>query len=700
MGLRDQKDSDDGGGGDDAEIAALHVALRDCALALRHEQPAVPDLRGLSPGSAWLIRHLVGEITAAQQRLLGLREAVDAIRDGFAMFDHEQLLIHANRSFRSFFEPVIDCEAGVSLTHLVREVERHHPVDLGGLSRQQWRDQILRSGGRSSILAFADGRRYRWYGKLDPHGNLICLIRDISDEVNRQQQLVAARKAAEQAAEAKTKFLTHMSHELRTPMNGVLGMAELLCDSGLGGESRLFAETIRNSAEALLRMINEVLEFARGQTLGSHVGNQVFDLEWLAAEVVTLLNPNAAAKGLRLSLSYDPLTPGSFRGDAGRVRQIMLNLLGNGIKYTPSGAVCLRIVRQRGHVVLTVEDSGPGIPDDKVDTIFEEFSQLGEPAIAERNGSGLGLAITAQLVQAMSGRLWQTNLPGGGACFGVSLPLEPAASVTRRVPGDVPGGQLLLLVQPDPGGRRRLLRMLGAAGLKARVVPDASAALASIRQAGRARWIVLYDDNATEPPALALERLAELGNGVDFWLIVSAPRPVADPGRFAKILRLPFTRQALGVEVRQALASEARSVDSPIRRMRVLTADDNATNRLIVEKMLSSCEIELLTAQNGDEAVACWRRHRPDLILMDISMPVLDGREASRMIRSIEEREHLARTSIVAVTADVVEQNGNGIAEYGINELMIKPVRRSALLDLIRRYRPDQVIPPIPDDAA
>lgn len=691
----------DGGDGYGGEIAALQAALRDCALALRQEQPARPDLQGLSPASSWLVGRLAEEITTGQHRLQGLREGVDTIRDGFAIFDAALLLIHANRAFRGFFEPVIDCEPGVSLRHLVSEVERHHLIDLAGQTPQKWRDQILRSGGRSSTVTFVDGRRYRWYAKRDLQDNLICLASDISAEVNREQELVAARKAAEQAAEAKTKFLTHMSHELRTPMNGVLGMAELLCDSNLDGESQSFAETIRSSAEALLRLINDVLEFTRGQSQGTHVSCQAFDLEWLAAEVVTLLNPNAAAKNLRLSMSFDPLTPHSFHGDAGRVRQIMLNLLGNGIKYTREGSVRLRILQQRDQVVLTVEDSGPGIPDDKVDAIFEEFSQLGEPAAAERNGTGLGLAITAQLVQAMAGRLWQTNLPEGGACFGVSLPMQPAVRLPRRVPGDTPGGKLLVMVHPDPGNRRRLQRTLGAAGLQARIVPDATAALTSIRQFGRARWIVIYDDNAQEPPALAMERLAAAGNAVEFWLVVSGPRPSIETERFSKVLRLPFTRQAVGVEIREALAREIQAMSSPMRRMRVLVADDNATNRLIIEKMLRDCDIDLFSAQDGKEAVTLWSRHRPDLILMDISMPILDGREASRMIREIEAREHLPRTSIVAVTADaVVQPDGNDVAEYGINEVVVKPIRRNVLLGLIRRFRPDLIRAPIPDDVA
>lgn len=576
--MRGVSEADQGDGDGEDERAALQAALRECTLALREEQPAEPELEGLSPGSAWQIRRLAEEIGALQARLQSQREA------------------------------------------------------------------------------------------------------------------------AKQAAEAKTKFLTHMSHELRTPLNGILGMAELLCDSDLGGERGVFAETIRSSAEALLRLINDVLDFTRGQHHAAQLNTSVFDLEWLAAEVVTLLQPNAAAKGLRVVMSYDPLTPASFHGDAGRVRQVMLNLLGNAIKYTQDGSVRLRILPQRDQVVLTVEDSGPGIPEDKVDSIFEEFSQLGEPATAERNGSGLGLAITAQLVQAMAGRLWQVNLPDRGACFGVSLPLQPAFTLPRRVPGATPGGKLLVMIHPDAGNRRRLHRTLGAAGLRARIVPDAAAALESIRQYGRARWIVIYDDNPGEPPALALERLKSLGNAVEFWLVVGGLKPSIDPARFAKVLRLPFTRQAVAVEIREALASELQLMPGPIRRMRVLVADDNATNRLIIEKMLRDCRIDLFSARDGKETVELWSRHRPDLILMDISMPVMDGREASRMIRDIEARERLPRTSIVAVTADAAQQDGNGIAEYGINELVVKPIRRSVLLALIRRFRPDLVLAPLPDD--
>ncbi len=655
---------------------------------------------GLSPQSVALAEELAHEILAAQQRMQVFSDGVDTIRDGFALFDADLRLLSANRSFRSFFGSVIGCEPGVSLHHLVQGVERHHLIDFQGLSRREWRDQIILSNGVPNVVAFADGRKYRWYSKPDARGNLVCLASDISAEINRQNELAAAQQAAEQAGQAKTRFLTHMSHELRTPLNGVLGMAELLCDAGLDGESQLFAETIRSSAEALLRIVNEVLEFTRGQAQGTSIACQSFDLETLAADTVTLLYPNAAAKGLGLSLVYDPLAPRSYRGDAGRLRQIILNLLGNGIKYTPAGAVCLRILRQRDQVMMLVEDSGPGIPEDKADTIFEEFSQLGEPASAHSSGSGLGLAITAQLVQAMGGQLWQTNLPGGGACFGVSLPLEVEGKPPGFAGAVVPGSQLLMIVQPDPGMRRNLRRMLRVAGLSARFVPDAEAAAVSIRDRGRARWIVLFDCNLSEPPEIAQSRLSPAAGEAEFWLAVNATRPTSDTSQFARVLRLPLTRQALDLAITDALASDPRATAAQQRQMTVLVADDNATNRLIVEKMLSDCTLTLLTAENGQQAVDMWRTHRPDLILMDISMPVMDGRQASQMIRQVELANKLPRTSIVAVTADLLEQDGHRATEAGMNEVVVKPVRRAMLLDLILRYAPDNVTVPVPAGAA
>lgn len=687
------------------EVAALREALRAMTLALRwNRSPDFSDDR-LSPASARLMHALVTEVADALKSRQLFDEGVDTIRDGFAMFDPDLRLLHANRSFRSFFGDLIRCDVGVNLRHLAEGVERHNLVDFSMITRQGFRDQIVNSQGMPSIVRFADGRKFRWFSKRDSRDNLICLASDVTAELDRQQQLAEARQLAERAAEVKSRFLTHMSHELRTPLNGVLGMAELLCDSGLSGENKLFAETIRGSAEALLSIINDVLDYARGQAQENVIREVEFDLEGLAADIITLLSPNAAAKGLRLQLSYDPLTPTNFRGDAGRIRQIILNLVGNAIKYTPTGQVSLNVVTQCNGVALVVEDTGPGIPDHMADAIFDEFQQLEEHANDDQSGSGLGLAITAQLVRTLGGRLWQISQRGAGASFGVYLPLVAVCGRAVVDPAENGGDVHLILIGPAPGLARRLQRKMRAAGRQVQVARDAIQAAAMPLRPGASVFLMMFDDNTAEPPDLAMQRLRGLEGRAQFWLIANALGQMSQHGQtFCRVLHPPLTRRALETAIIDATRGMIHAEDGACiedrRRMRVLTADDNATNRLIIEKMLRGCDIDFVTASDGQQAVETWRRHRPDLILMDLSMPVMDGRSASRMIRQIEVQERLPRTLIVAVTAEVLERDANSIAEAGINDIMVKPVRRAQLIELIARYAPKNVLPPVPSDAA
>lgn len=689
------------------EIVALREAMRAMTLSLRWKRsPEFTDDR-LSPDSMRLMQALVTEVADALKARQLFDEAIDTIRDGFAMFDTDLRLLHANKSFRGFFGDLIRCDVGVNLRHLAEGVERHNLVDFSMITRQQFRDQIIDSHGIPSIVRFADGRKFRWYSKRDSRDNLICLASDVTAELDRQQQLAEARQQAEHAAEVKTRFLTHMSHELRTPLNGVLGMAELLCDSGLSGETKLFAETIRGSAEALLSIINDVLDYARGQAQENIIREVEFDLEGLAADIITLLMPNAAAKGLRLQLSYDPLTATAFKGDVGRIRQIILNLVGNAIKYTPTGQVSLNIVTQGDGVAMVVEDTGPGIPEHMADAIFDEFQQLEEHTNHEQTGSGLGLAITAQLVRTLKGRLWQTSQRsiGTGASFGVYLPLQTISQRTVVGTDENTGDAHVVLIGPEPGLARRLQRKMRAAGRKVSVMRDAIQAAAMPIKPGQSVFMMMFDDNTSEPPDRAMRRLRGLEGRAQFWLVANALGHLSQHGQdFCRVLHPPLTRRALETAIVDATRGMIHAEDGICiedrRRMCVLTADDNATNRLIIEKMLRGCDIEIVIASDGQQAVENWRLHRPDLILMDLSMPIMDGRAASRMIRQIEVQERLPRTSIVAVTAEVLERDANSIAEAGINDIMVKPVRRAQLIELISRYAPKNVLPPVPSDAA
>ena len=683
------------------EIDALHGALAACLVAMRKRQMPDIDMTALAPQD----RALMVEVATLSQKILARKQSLtlglETLADGFAIFDTERRLQHANKSFRNFFAPAITANRGVPLTTLLSAVFRRGLVDLGDEPAAVWLDRLSGHQNGNHLVNLRDGRTVQCKLRINAIGHLVVLVNDISDDVQREREIEMARQQAEAAAAAKTSFLAQMSHEFRTPMNGVIGMAELLCDSGLTGQHQRYAETIRNSAEALLGLINDVLDYARGQARPSVPLSQRFDLERLACEVVTLLLPQAVEKGLTLRMIYDPLTPAVISCDPGRMRQILVNLLGNALKYTARGFVHLHVIRTHDGITITVRDSGPGIPDDKIDMVFDEFSRLDAQAAPGMASTGLGLAISRQLVDSLAGRLWVQSDPGEGSCFGVSL---PAGMLSAAVPSvqDVPADPLfgpLLLVQSNPGARRRLKRILACSGLRLHIAHDGDEAAARIA-GGLRPAAVLINAGSDIAGADALRAgLSALLPEARFLILVPATQHLTGAEQFDGAIRLPLPRATVIDAINQAMhrrhaAGGATGGDRP--RMKVLIVDDNATNRLVLQKMLRLCEIEITSAEDGQAAVDLWQRDGHDLILMDISMPVLDGRAATAVIRRREEDQSLPRAAIVAVTAHVADEDADMLIAAGMDDVMTKPVRRQTLLAMLDRFAPAGVLRPVP----
>ena len=687
--------------GGETELDALHAALGDCLRALRRRQAPNLDLHALSQED----RRLMDDFAALAQTILARKRSltlgIDALADGFAIFDTEGRLMHANRSFRNFFSVAIRPDRGVSLREMLLAVARRGMIDMGDEPLDIWLERVSGHQNDNHVVTLRDGRTLYCKMRLNPMGHLVALVADISDDVQREREMEIARQQAEDAAAAKTSFLAQMSHEFRTPMNGVIGMAELLCDSGLTGQHQRYAETIRNSAEALLGLINDVLDYARGQARPAVPLTQRFDLERLCCEVVTLLMMQAAEKGLDLRMIYDPLTPAVVAGDPGRFRQILMNLLGNALKYTARGFVHLHVVRTHDGIAITVRDSGPGIPGDKIDMIFDEFSRLDAQAAPGMASTGLGLAITRQLVDSLGGRLWVQSYPGEGSCFGVLLPAAmtlAAGPSVRNVPVDPPFGPLLL-VQSNPGARRRLKRILACNGLRLHTAHDGDEAAARIGGGLQPAAILINAGSDIEGADALRARLAALLPEARFLILVPATQDLTGAERFDGAIRLPLPRATVIGTINQAMQRRAApggaaGDDQP--RMKVLIVDDNATNRLVLQKMLRLCEVEISSAEDGQAAVELWQRDGHDLILMDISMPVLDGRGATAVIRRQEEELSLPRTAIVAVTAHVADEDADMLIAADMDDVMTKPVRRQTLLAMLERFAPADVLRPMP----
>ena len=631
--------------------------------------------------------------------------AIEAIPDGFVLFDREDRLLTCNQRYRDIYSATAPAiQPGARFEDILRYGLAHgqHIVPQG--QEEDWLKDRMdqhRNPGAPLEQSLGDGRWIRSQDHPTPDGGRVGLRVDITLAKQAEADLLAAREAAEAANRAKSAFLANMSHEIRTPMNGVVGMAELLCDSELNQEQRLFAETIRSSGEALLVILNDILDFSKIEAERLKLYPEPFDLERVIHEVTMLLQPRARAKGVDLMIDYDMFLPTRFIGDPGRLRQILTNLLGNAVKFTEKGHVLIRVVglepeTGQHQLHVTVEDTGIGIPTEYLDHIFGEFNQVEDQSNRKFEGTGLGLAITQRLIERMEGAVWVDSELGKGSCFGfrVTLPVSEDASVPH-----LPINLTRVLVVDDQFINRTILeRQLEPSGVGVHLCRNGAEALEVLaRDTGFDA--VLTDHNMPEMDGLTLaRRIREMGLILPIVLLTSDPAAARDaPGfsHLAAVIQKPILRADLYRHLTALSGQVAAPVKSPApllllekRQMRVLAAEDNRTNQLVFQKMVKDVDIDLVFANNGREAVELYQSFKPDLIFMDISMPEMDGREAARAIRALEDgRSHLP---IVALTAHAMAGDAEGILTAGIDRYMTKPLRKAAISGVLAEFCPPQ----------
>jgi hypothetical protein len=679
-------------------------------------------LRGQASRALAEIERASASALMAERRLMA---ALETFGDGFALFDSNLRLVVANRTYIAAFRGRVELGPGTHYDDLLRQIAASGLIDLGEMDAADWHHMMVARITRAVIdplvVRLRPDRSIRLIDRRSQDGDLVSQAIDITETIRRETELDEARARAEAANRAKSAFLANMTHELRTPMNGVVGMAELLAESVLDADQRLYVDTIRSSGEALLAIINDVLDFSKAEAERLRLFPQAFDLERCIHEVIQLLQPAARDKGIALVVDYDIFLPTEVVADPGRVRQILTNLVGNAVKFTEAGHVAIGVAGfetapGQFDLRLTVEDTGIGIAQDQIGHIFGEFNQVEDQANRKFEGTGLGLAITRRLVELMGGTIWVDSIPGQGSVFGFSLPVtsaepdgaaDPAPLAVRRA-GIIGEGLIDRVIL------ERQLTALGVDVAPWRTVTEACDALAvpagDIAPGRHPGDLVFVDEDAADfaGPATAA-RLRAAGVAGRLVLLASASGREAEdtgPDGFDFRVAKPVRRSALFAMTRGLAlpgldaASDPPSAPAPAarRRMRVLVAEDNRTNQLVLRKMVQALAIDIEVAANGREAVEMWQRLRPDLIFMDISMPEMDGRDAARAIRKAE-AETGAHVPIVALTAHAMEGDAEGILAAGIDACLTKPIRKPDIVSTILDRCPADCLPVDPTAA-
>ena len=725
-----------------AEIRKGNVAPREMELA--DGRTLIYSVRNLSEGRRMICHYDVSEQKAHERQMAEakasleattsmMRKATAAMAQGLCIYDERV------RFTNDVFHELVgigrdEITAGMPWAEMIAKIAARGAYGDEETTREAVARILSDGNGRKHHAIERRGANGRWLrvdARPDADGTMISTYTDITEAKAREDELKRLLEQAELADRAKSEFLANMSHEIRTPMNGVLGMAELLARTQLDTRQRTFTDVIVKSGNALLTIINDILDFSKIDAGRMVLETDSFDLAEAIEDVATLVSSRVAEKDIELIVRIAPDLPARVIGDAGRVRQIITNLLGNATKFTEIGHVLVdvaaRVEDDVAAVRLRVEDTGIGIPEDKLQSIFEKFSQVDGSSTRRHEGSGLGLSIAAGLVDMMGGRITVESVYGKGSAFTVSfaLPVDRSAPKPRPLPVDVTGARVLV-IDDNKVNRDILMEQLrawqfdgcavgsGAEGLQvleaAHAVgvavdlvildyhmPVMNGAEAALRIRSHADFpgvpivMLTSDDVRSEEQRLA-------GVGIDAHLMKPARSSLlletivetlqkrnspATPGATEPAVAPSSRRGGPVVDL-------AARPEQPASTLDVLVAEDNEVNQIVFSQILDELDVAYAIVRNGQEAVDAFVTRRPHMILMDVSMPVMNGHEATKAIRRYE-TDHGGHVPIVGVTAHALKGDRDRCIEAGMDDYRSKPISPEKLGEKVRTWLGEHV---------
>jgi len=704
-------------------VGALSTTLVYLMLTLNAADVAGPTVWLYTALTASIATVACGTFVPLLRRNRLLRSEIERLEEGIEdLSDRNWELKDAEERARSFLEAQGDLivrrdqaghvtyanDAFCTLIGRLREELIGATSTLGGSEADDV--LVLQDGTRihTQELTIADQPRWiAWRNvsvRLGDGAETQSVGRDVTEHVLAERALAEARDQADAANRAKSRFLAMVSHEIRTPMNGILGMADLVLDTSLTPEQTTYVRAIKTSGDTLLSLIEEILDFSKIEAGKLDLDARPFSLATLIEEAVELLSPRALAKGIEIASFVDERLPTDLLGDATRLRQVLLNLAGNAVKFTEKGGVAIVVEPgQAGEVCFEVRDTGIGIEPEAQGTIFEEFEQAEGGSARKFGGTGLGLAISKRIVERMGGGITVRSVPDIGSTFAFALSLPPVGPTSAISLPDL-RGSAVLLVAPGETQAQLIARRLAAWGAKTCTVADADVARALLPE--RTWDTVIVDRALGADPTESIARACDCS--VARRLALIAP---GDRNELATLKQAGFTGYLVKPVRGSSLAARFGSdtvferdddtdLESRLRQrpadgnaLAILVAEDNDINALLARALLTKLGHRPTIATTGTDAVESWFAARAanapyDLVLMDMHMPDVDGIEATKRIRAAEAKYNAPRTPIIALTANAFAEDRAVCLAAGMDAFLTKPLDRERLAETLASLKP------------